>query len=281
MTRHLGLRRAVYYRLSPRWRRRARRIAFAPLDAVTALRGGRQYNGIPLPARGEVFTGGGDFLAVGLRCRDLFIEMGGLKPTDAVLEIGSGQGRMAIPLTAYLSTEGSYVGFDIVPEAVEDCRRRVSSRFPAFRFLHLPLHNDLYTDAGADAAGVTFPLPDESVDFAFATSVFTHMEPPAIERYLREARRVVRPGGRFLATLFLMDEDARRASQASAFRFPYRDGDAWYMALRPRSANVALEGQAWQEMVARAGWTALEMHPGSWSGRAGHGVDLQDVAVMG
>ena len=221
--RHLGLRRAAYYRLSPLWRRRARRLAFAPLDAWTSLRGGRHYNGIPLPARGEVFTGGGDFLTVGLRYRELFGELGGLQPGHDVLEIGSGQGRMAIPLTDFLSSDGSYLGFDIVPEAVADCQARISSRFPNFGFLCLPLHNDLYTDAGDDAASVAFPLPDESVDFAFATSVFTHMEPPAIERYLHEARRVVRPGGRFLATLFLMDEDARRASQGSAFRFPSRE----------------------------------------------------------
>ena len=48
-THRLGLRRAAYYRLSPAWRRRARRIAFAPLDAWRLLRGTASYNGIPLP----------------------------------------------------------------------------------------------------------------------------------------------------------------------------------------------------------------------------------------
>ncbi|CAN5790688.1 class I SAM-dependent methyltransferase [soil metagenome] len=278
--RHLGLRRAAYYRLSPLWRRRARRLAFAPLDAWTSLRGGRRYNGIPLPARGEVFTGGGDFLAVGLRYRELFRELGGLQPSHDVLEIGSGQGRMVIPLTDFLSADGSYLGFDIVPEAVADCQARVSSRFPNFGFLCLPLHNDLYTDAGADAASVAFPLEDDRFDFAFATSVFTHMEPREVANYLREARRVVRPGGRFLATLFLMDEAAQRASAGSPFRFPYRAGDAWYMALRPRSANVAIGDEAWRDMVERAGWATLEMHSGSWSGRGGQALDFQDIAVL-
>lgn len=278
--RHLGLRRATYYRLSPLWRRRARRLAFAPLDAWTSLRGGRHYNDIPLPARGEVFTGGGDFLTVGLRYRELFRELGGLLPSHDVLEVGSGQGRMAIPLTDFLSPEGSYLGFDIVPEAVEDCRQRISGRYPAFRFLCLPLHNDLYTDSGADASRVAFPLEDETFDFAFATSVFTHMEPGEVENYLHETRRVVRPGGRFLATLFFMDDAARTASAGSAFHFPHREGDAWYMALRPRSANVALGESAWKAMVERAGWASLEMHPGSWSGRGGQARDFQDIAVM-
>ena len=277
----LGLRRAIYYRLSPRWRRRARRLAFAPLDAVAALRGGHTYNGIRLPLRGEIFTGGGDFLAVGLRFRAHFQELGGLRPSDDVLEVGSGQGRMAIPLTDYLSAAGSYVGFDIVPSAVDDCRQRISTRYPAFRFIHLPVANDLYTDDGLTAASVTFPFDDDAFDFAFATSVFSHMEPAAIETYLRETRRVLRPGGRFLATLFLMDDEAERTSTSSHFRFPHREGDAFYMTLRPRSANVAIIPEAFAAMASQTGWANVETHPGSWSGRSGPTLDYQDIVVLG
>jgi SAM-dependent methyltransferase len=276
----LGLRRETYYRLSPSGRRLARRVAFAPLDVWTILRGRPAYNGIPLPLRGEVFTGGGDFLTVGRRFLGHFERLGGLRPSDDVLEIGSGQGRMAIPLTAYLDEQGSYVGFDIVPDAVEDCQRRISSRFPAFRFIALPIHNDLYTVSGGDAAAVRFPLEDDSIDFAFATSVFTHMEPDSIERYLVEAHRVVRPGGRFLATLFHMDAAAQAASAEGSFRFPHREGDAWYMSLRTRSANVAIGDQAWAAMVERAGWRQEALHLGTWSGRTGPTLDYQDIAVL-
>jgi SAM-dependent methyltransferase len=276
----LGLRRAVYYRLSPAWRRRARRLAFAPLDAWRVLRGPASYNGIPLPLRGEVFTGGGDFLSVGLRYLDIFRDIGGLSPDDDVLDIGSGQGRMAIPLTGFLSPRGTYLGFDIVPTAVDDCRRRITSRFPAFRFECLPVMNDLYTDQGMSARAVDFPVPADSIDFAFATSVFTHMEPADVERYLVEARRVVRPGGRFLATVFLMDEVAHGSSAGTGFSFPYHEGDAWYMAIRPRSANVAIADDAWEAMVARSGWTIASLHRGSWSGRPGPTLDFQDIAVL-
>jgi SAM-dependent methyltransferase len=279
-TPRLGIRRAAYYRLSPAWRRRARRIAFAPLDAWTLLRGRPSYNGIRLPLRGEVFTGGGDFLQVGLRFLELFRELGGLTPDDDVLDIGSGQGRMAIPLTGYLSPTATYTGFDIVPSAVEDCRRRISSRFGAFRFECLPVMNDLYNADGGSAGAVVFPVGDDSIDFAFATSVFTHMEPAAIEHYLAEARRVVRPGGRFLATLFLMDPVALESSARSRFAFPHREGDAWYMAQRPRSANVAIGDGAWSAMVARSGWTTAALHAGSWSGRPGPAFELQDIVVL-
>jgi SAM-dependent methyltransferase len=233
-----------------------------------------------LPLRGEVYTGGGDFLAIGLRFLEIFRDVGGLTPDDDVLDIGSGQGRMAIPLTAYLSPAATYTGFDIVPSAVEDCRRRISSRFPAFRFECLRVRNDLYTGEGAAAGSIVFPLDEDSVDFAFATSVFTHMEPPGIEHYLAESRRVVRPGGRVLATFFLMDAVALEASARSGFAFPYREGDAWYMSRRPRSANVAIGDDAWAAMVARTGWTVEALHRGSWSGRSGQTLDFQDVAVL-
>jgi SAM-dependent methyltransferase len=276
----LGVRRAAYYRLPPAGRRYARRIAFAPLDAWTLLRGRPSFNGIELPLRGEVFTGGGDFLTVGQRFAGHLERLGGLRPSDDVLEIGSGQGRMAIPLTAVLDERGTYIGFDIVADAVADCQRRITSRFPAFRFRVLPLHNDLYTSDGDDASAVRFPLDDDSVDLAFATSVFTHMEPDAIEHYLGEARRVVRPGGRFLATLFLMDAVALASSSDRAFRFPHHEGVAWYMSLRTRAANVALEDAAWHAMVARSGWRLERLEHGDWSGRPGPTLDFQDLVIL-
>jgi ubiquinone/menaquinone biosynthesis C-methylase UbiE len=276
----LGLRRALYYRLSPAWRRRARRIAFAPLDAWSRVRGDRSYNGIPLPLRGEIFTGGGDFLGIGLRFLDHFQTLGRVLPTDDVLEIGSGQGRMAIPLTAFLSAEGSYVGFDVVSSAVEDCKQRVSSRFPRFHFLHVPVRNDLYNDAGQAASALDFPLGDDAFDFAFATSVFSHMEPAEIENYLGETRRVVRPGGRLLATFFLMDDVARQSSKESGFDFAYQEGDAWFMAVKPRSANVAITPESLERIATRAGWSSVDVHPGTWSGRTGPTLDYQDIAVL-
>lgn len=43
-----------------------------------------------------------------------FIELGGLKPSDRVLDVGCGIGRLAIPLTQYLDARGGYAGLDIV-----------------------------------------------------------------------------------------------------------------------------------------------------------------------
>ena len=57
----------------------------------------------------------------------------GLKPTDRILDIGSGIGRKVIPLLDFLTT-GSYEGIDPVRSQVDWCIKRISARYPKFRF---------------------------------------------------------------------------------------------------------------------------------------------------
>src|SRR5437868_12657499 len=62
------------------------------------------------------FVGVGDFRTVGDELKELLIRSG-LKPSDRALDIGSGVGRVAIPLTRYLDS-GTYDGFDVVRRGV-------------------------------------------------------------------------------------------------------------------------------------------------------------------
>ncbi len=78
---------------------------------------------------------GGEFRATGEEFLTYFIEIGGLRPSDRVLDVGCGVGRMAVPLTRYLSPEGRYEGFDVMANAVEWCQRHITPRFPL-----VPLH---------------------------------------------------------------------------------------------------------------------------------------------
>src|ERR1700730_7662335 len=64
-----------------------------------------------IPPRTMNFVGDGDFRKTGMEFRRLFTEYGGLKPDHKVLDIGCGIGRMAGPLTSYLSAQGEYQGF--------------------------------------------------------------------------------------------------------------------------------------------------------------------------
>src|SRR5688500_3162291 len=106
-------------------------------------------------------------------CRFL-IEECGLKPDEAVLDVGCGIGRNAVPLTRHL-VGGTYDGFDIMPEAIEWCRKNITPRYPNFRFHLADVHSDRYHPGGRDSASeYRFPFEDGAFDLVFLISVFTH-----------------------------------------------------------------------------------------------------------
>jgi SAM-dependent methyltransferase len=128
------------------------------------------------------------------------------------LDVGSGIGRMALPLTRYLSERGTYDGIEIVPSGVKWCRKAITPRHPNFRFHEIDVYNLEYNPKGRlKADEYRFPFPDASFDFMFLTSIFTHMLPRDIENYVGELGRVAAPGARCFITLFLLNEESRSA----------------------------------------------------------------------
>jgi SAM-dependent methyltransferase len=199
------------------------------------------------------------------------VELGDLGPDEAVLEPGCGAGRMARPLTAYLSSTGSYDGFDVMPGAVERCKKNIAPMHPNFRFRHVDVLNRAYNpDGRLDPEEFEFPYPDESFDFVFLTSVFTHMRPPEMRHYMTEIRRVLRPGGRCLMTFFLINEkslDALRAGRAT--RTFAHEGDGFrYDVLDTPEAAVAHPEENVRSLLEEEGFDLhVPIRYGYWTGR--------------
>jgi SAM-dependent methyltransferase len=140
-----------------------------------------------------------------------YIELCGLKPSDRVLDIGSGIGRKTFPLTGYLEPSGSYVGLDPVAAGVEWCTAHYTTRYPNFRFQLIDVRNGAYNPTGAiSASEYRFPFEDGEFDLVVLNSVFTHMLPIEVEHYMAEIARVLRPHGRCLISWFLLNEESRR-----------------------------------------------------------------------
>ncbi len=138
-------------------------------------KGPRLVNGIEIPIELD-FVGGQLFEETGNEFLEFFTKYGELKPEHSVLDVGCGIGRMAIPLTGYLSQEGSYKGFDIVPDGIEWCQQNITSKYPNFEFAVADIYNNLYNPQGTQkSVEYSFPYKDQSFDFVFLTSVFTHM----------------------------------------------------------------------------------------------------------
>jgi SAM-dependent methyltransferase len=214
-------------------------------------------------------------------------DVGELTPDGHVLDIGCGPGRIAAPLTRRLEG-GSYEGFDIVPRSIRWCQRKISARHPNFRFQVADIRNAEYNPTGSqEARAYSFPYPDREFDLALAASVFTHMVPGEVERYVSEVARVLKPGGRLLASFYLMNEEAEMrlaASRRWVLGEEQRDGGVTYRSshpaapkgprgvanrvlTRPDEQMIVVFERDVREMYAGAGLEVESVRYGKWCGR--------------
>lgn len=255
--------RKIYYSLSPENRLLVRRIVFLPVDVFEHVTGRRH----PLqPPRGLIFTGRGDFIETGRHFVLMLQNHAGLTPRHRVLDIGCGIGRLAVALTEVLSAEGSYDGFDIVKTGIEWCQKNISSRYPNFRFIHLPVRNHLYNlSTETSGTSIHFPYDNNCFDIAVATSVFTHMLHAEVGHYLQEISRTLVPGGMAMLTFFCIDDCSRPYMNSAEIRFPYKLHKCYIMSQKVPEANVAYELEEIQNLFDNAGLTLLHRIPGRWS----------------
>ncbi len=235
-----------------------------------------------VPPRRRQFVGHSDFVQTGDEFAGHLRALAGLRPSDRVLDVGCGIGRMARPLTAVLDPEqgGRYDGFDVNRDGIAWCRSRYA-RHAHFRFEVADLRNARYNPAGArTASGYRFPYDDGSFDVALATSVLTHLLEDEADHYLGEISRCLAPGGRLLATFFLLDDTSRAliARGAAHFSFPDPGGDVAVLDEAVPEEAVAYADTWVAASLHRHGLTRTAVHPGSWCGRAEH-VSFQDIVV--
>lgn len=254
------------------WRRP---ILWPVLDRVELVTGRRS----PLtPPRRLQFVGGGDYARVGRHFRELFVDIGRLEPHHDVLDVGCGTGRIAASLVDYVA--GRYEGFDIVPEGIAWCQSRITPRHPNFNFSLADLYNSKYNRKGRfTAAEYTFPYADDSFDFAFLTSVFTHLLPHEVDNYVAELSRVLRPGGTCFATFFLLNHESEGLIEAGRSAFAFAHTRAGCRVDHPTipEAAVALPEDAVRARFASTGMETA-VHAGTWAGRD-DGLSFQDVVI--
>jgi SAM-dependent methyltransferase len=269
-------------RLPPLAARLARQAVRDMRYYVAAARDRLSNGNSMIPPRSMVFVGVGDFVAVGEEFKRYFIELGGLQPQHQVLDVGCGIGRMAIPLTGYLSADGGYCGIDIVKNGIRWCNSRIASRYPNFRFIHTDIYNKLYNPYGrVKASAYRFPCDDASFDFVFLTSVFTHMLPADLAHYLDEISRVLRPGGRMLATFLILNDESNGLIQAGRGSFAFVREPGGYAVVNrevPEDA-VAYDEADVLAQLDRVGLTVQRpIHYGSWCDRPDF-LSFQDIVV--
>ena len=235
-----------------------------------------------IPPPEMIFVGGGDFREVGEEFLQYFIAFGGLKPNEEVLDVGCGIGRMAIPLTQYLRSEGRYEGFDIVTDGISCCREEITQRYPNFHFQLADLYNKRYSSEGKYAAAdYRFPYESESFDFVFLTSVFTHMLPDGMENYPSEIVRLMKRGGRCLITFLLLNDESLELLSAGPAKFVFQHDFGTYRIVRVDipEAVVGYDEVFVLGLYEKYGLTIEQpIHYGSWWGRSTF-LSHQDIIV--
>ncbi len=116
---------------------------------------------------------------------EILQETVGVEPDDEILEIGCGVGRVG---TALAPLCRRWVGADVSANMLGHARDRLS----AFDNV------DLVELSGWDLA----PIPSSSLDVVYCMVVFMHLDEWERFAYVREAMRVLRPGGRLYVDNF-------------------------------------------------------------------------------
>jgi SAM-dependent methyltransferase len=184
----------------------------------------------------------GDFRDVGTEFLRYFRQFGGLRPEDSVLELGCGPGRMALPLTGYLSERGRYVGVDTWDAAVIWCRRRITPRHRNFKF------QTIGTD-GAWSAGSRLSFEEGSFDFAIVCSL-ARLDLDTYRAYVSEAGRLLRAGGALVANCYLLTPRGRSQKTGQIEHDPSR--------------KIVLTKDDLGVLLSSAGLCIEEIYPGTW-----------------
>jgi len=229
------------------------------------------------------YVGGGDFLAIGRSLRDEVIRAG-LRPDHSILDVGCGVGRLAVPLTDYLSPVGRFRGFDVHQPSIDWCATQLTPRFPNFQFSAHDIRHPHYNPGGAIApTRFQYPYPDQSFDFVSPWSVFTHLQLPEVRHFRAEIRRVLVAGGRLLVSCFLLTEEREASARKSDFYRGMTTVAPGIKALDPKVPEKALayaEPLFLRELTA-AGFRLEEKQYGTWCGTNRHTfLGYQDKLIL-
>ena len=128
-----------------------------------------------------------EFDRTGLLEADLLRQLG-LRGDGALLDVGCGSGRLAAQMDGWFT--GRYLGVDISAELVAWAKHHYGGRHRSY----------------AVVPDLTLPADGATFDVVCFFSVLTHLRHEESYLYLAEARRVLRPGGRIVASFLEFGE---------------------------------------------------------------------------
>jgi len=156
---------------------------------------------------------GGDFEEMG-QLQYAVLRKIGLRDDDYVIDVGCGSGRTACALRDIGTLR--YLGIDVVPELIAYARQTIAR--PDWTF--------------AVVEGLTIPERDAQADLVVMFSVLTHLTRREGWKYLSDAVRVLKPGGRIIASF--LDTELQHHKGAAGH---------WFTQMRERLLGRSVRNQ--------------------------------------
>ncbi len=119
------------------------------------------------------------------RFRERLAGLARLAPGDSVLDIGCGTGALTIAARRQVGSAGVVCGVDPSPEMVTRARRKAAKAGIDVRF--------------ETATVQALPFPDATFDAVLSSLMLHHLSEDGRRQGIGEVRRVLKPGGTFLA----------------------------------------------------------------------------------
>jgi ubiquinone/menaquinone biosynthesis C-methylase UbiE len=160
--------------------------------------------------------------------RERLAELARLAPGETVLDVGCGTGSLALAAKRAVGESGLVTGVDASPEMIALAARKAQRARADVKF-------DI-------AVAERLPFPDATFDAVLATLMLHHLPGPVRHAFAREARRVLKPGGRMLAVDFSMPSPRRGGLLARLHRHGGVSVDKIVTLLRDAGLRVGETG---------------------------------------
>jgi 2-polyprenyl-3-methyl-5-hydroxy-6-metoxy-1,4-benzoquinol methylase len=213
----------------------------------------------------------------------------GKKTGNNILDAGCGTGLLGIASEPFVTDGGTYTGIDVMTEDIHYCREHYP--FDNYNFIHLDVANPTYASKQSSELK-SWPIDDGSQDLVTALSVWTHLNERDARFYMKEVRRVLKPGGKAVITFFCLDEEyekslSKRSNEKGHFHnTPQNEwifdvsAYGWFttkLVIQPEDA-IGVTKAGMDSLLKDAGLKISQYYSGNWKEQPG--VYFQDIFVI-